>query len=209
MSIRVSKFGRTEPDGTTEITFSGIPKDKTDHMQGVTTGQYWMSVIGGQITFVSAREALPEPAADEDMLPFWRPLRASGCVQLEMKELVFEPEARNESPSFMVKHLCGYNYTPEAFRQNVARLTSYGFECMRSRRGDDGKFWETWYLPGAWAATGELRTAIDQHMKRVDITDYSLRTREETKALIEFVRNRVLFGSLDVCHQRLAMVLDH
>lgn len=191
-----------------EITFSGIPKDSSDHMQGVTMGHYWMGVVGGQITFVSTREALPEPAADEEMLPFWRPFSTGGTFQLEMKELISEPEARNDSPSFMINHLCGYNYTPDDFKKYAALLTSYGFACMRSQRGDDGKFWETWYLPGTWAAKGDLRIAIDQHVKHANVTDYLLRAREETKALIEYVRYHVVFGSLDICHQRLAMVLD-
>ncbi len=208
MSIRVSQFGQVGPDGTMEITFSGIPKDNSDHMQGVTMGQYWMGVIGGQLTFIPARQALPEPTEDESMLPFWRPVSIGGGVQLEMKEIVFEKEARHDSPSFMVKHLCAFHYTPDNYKKYADRLTSYGFDCMRSRRGHDGIFWETWYLPGTWAAKGDLRIAIDQHVKRANVTDYLLRAHEETKALIEYVRYHVVFGSLDICHQRFAMGLD-
>jgi len=56
--------------------------------------------------------------------------------------------------SIFVQHIQGYeadSYAPKAKRMRAA-----GFVRLRSSKGRDGKYWEIWYLCGAWAAKGEI-----------------------------------------------------
>ena len=122
----------------------------------------------------------------------------------------FDPERKGiYSPAFMVSHLCGYNYSEEGYRRNAGLLESYGFSCMRSQRGEDGKFWETWYLPGAWAAEGELKIAVLRQGAQSTHERGSLaRQQEETSNVVSFLCANVSFGSLDVTAQRAAMTME-
>ena len=78
-------------------------------------------------------------------------------------------------------------------------MTRWGFDCLRSKRGKKGRFWEIWYLPGFWRATEELKEAIDKAGKN---------TPERTKAAIAFLAKNAQFGSMDISVQKLAMVID-
>src|ERR1051325_9199752 len=112
--VRVSGWGgQKQGETTTSMTLSGIPKDQQERIEGVTFGQHWMTVKDGRLVFSPTREPLPSPVEDTEMLPFWRRYDKRQTV---MRELVFDPEEQHSSPSFMVKHLCGYYYTPESYR---------------------------------------------------------------------------------------------
>lgn len=62
--------------------------------------------------------------------------------------------------------MCGYGYTKDRYKVEVGKLESWGFECCRSRRGDNGKFWELWFLPYLRAAEGDLLRAMHSYCKR-------------------------------------------
>lgn len=205
--VRVSGWGgQRQGETTTSLTLSGIPKDQQERVEGVTFGQHWMTVRDGQLVFSPTREPLPSPIEDTEMLPFWR---RHDERQGLLKEMVFDPEERYDSPSFMVKHLCGYHYTPESYQTNAKLLESYGFVCMRSPRGNDGRFWETWYLPGAWAAKGELKRMVDKKQREDDKKqDPNAERRDETKKVVSFLCRNVSFGQLDIVVQRAAMVIE-
>lgn len=205
--VRISQRGGTDRDDTTtSVTISGIPKDQRERVEGAIRGQFWMTVNDGEIIFSPAREALPSPVEDAEMLPFWRRREER---QMVMKEMIFDHEDRHDSPSFMVKHLCGYHYTPEDYTKNAQLLESYGFVCMRSQREDDGMYWETWYLPGAWASKGDLKDAVDEHRQKMkDETSFARLVKSETKKVISFICEKVSFGSLDVTSQRAAMMIN-
>ncbi len=198
--VQISGWGdHGQNKSTTSITLSGIPKDQQEKVEGVTFGQYWMTVTDGKIVFSPAREPLPRPVEDEEMLPFWR--RHKEC-QAVMHELVFDHEERNSLPSFMIKHLCGHNYTPENYRLNAEILEGYGFVCMRSPRGEDGRFWEMWYLPGTWAAKGDLAVEIEGKYDGV------ASKKKEIDDVVKFLCRNVSFGQLDVVIQRAAMSIE-
>ncbi|MEQ1499963.1 MAG: hypothetical protein ABL917_01155 [Parcubacteria group bacterium] len=205
--VRVSGWGpRRQDEATTSITLSGIPKDQQEKVEGVTFGQHWMTVRDGKLIFSPAREPLPSPVEDTELLPYWR---RHDERQGLMKELVFDPEERSDSPSFMVKHLCGYNYTPENYKMNAKLLESYGFVCMRSARGNDGKFWENWYLPGAWAANGALKRMLEIRQRESNKKqNLEAEKRDETNKIVSFLCRHVSFGQLDVVTQRAAMIIE-
>ncbi|OGI90408.1 hypothetical protein A2911_00245 [Candidatus Nomurabacteria bacterium RIFCSPLOWO2_01_FULL_40_15] len=192
--------------GVGEVTLSGIPEDLLEKVEGTTFGQYWMTIKDGKLVFSPTREPLPDPVADEEMLPFWRRYdERPGHLQ----EMLFDLERQIGSPSFIVSSLCGYHYTPEDYRRNAELLMSYGFVCMRSQRGADGKYWEQWHLSGAWAAKGELKETIEAWRRTGDKNrDLAKQTKDEIRKIISFLCRNVSFGSLDVVVQRAAMILD-
>ena len=97
-------------------------------------------------------------------------------------------------------NLCGYGYSPESYRANAERLESYGFQCLRSRRGPDACYWEIWYLPGLWSAQGNLKEVLDAQKEQ--------REKDLTKEAVSFLCHAVSFGTPNVTIQRAAMVLD-
>lgn len=75
--------------------------------------------------------------------------------------------------------------------------------------GDDGKFWETWYLSGVWAAKGDLKGVVERRKLEGDKDqDRAVEKRKETNGVISFLCRKVSFGQLDVVVQRAAMVID-
>lgn len=139
---------------------------------------------------------VPGPTEDEEMLPFWcRREPGPGPVQTQL----FETENfKHRYPSVIIQHLCGYGYTSERYKACAQQLESYGFECLRSRRGNDGKFWEIWMLLGPWSAKGELGEAVKRNNKKKD----------ELEVVIKFLCKNVSFGSLDIMIQKAAMVIE-
>jgi hypothetical protein len=182
--------------GGSEIRISGIlNEDQERVMACLNAGVYWIRVKDGKLEIVESWEKLPDPIADEEMLPFWRKPTKAESAQPELFEM--EIPSEHDSPSISIQHLCGYNYSSEGYRMQAEKLESYGFNCMRSRRGPDAKYWETWFLPGLWAAKGGLKERIGKH-----------KGKNALKAATSFLACNVRFGSLDVSVQRMAAVID-
>ncbi|MEX2008387.1 MAG: hypothetical protein WD850_02790 [Candidatus Spechtbacterales bacterium] len=207
--VRVVDWGGPRQGDETRVTLSGIPQEKRAQFEGMIQGHFWMMVENGNLVFSPAAEPLPDPVKDAEMLPFWRQHDQSQEVQGRLQETILDPEERRGSPSFMVKNLCGYHYTAEGYRMNAKLLESYGFVCMRSQREADGKFWEAWYLPGAWAARGPLEVVVlRRKAESIQERGSLARQQEETSAVISFLCSNVSFGSLDVTVQRAAATVD-
>lgn len=204
MSTRMRITSSHMAGGT--LTLSGIPEELFEKVEGVINGHQWMLVENGVPRFASARAPLPDPRVDDELLPYWQ---SDVQRQYRLEGLVFGNEERGyHSPSFMVSHLCGYHYTPEKYREQAELLESYGFVCMRSRRGDDGQFWEIWYLPGAWAAKGALKERVTEVRTLATVDNLAKSTRRETDAVVAFLCRNASFGSLDVVIQRAAMSVE-
>lgn len=177
--------------GNGGFSLKNLRVEEIDILEGMINEQHWVAVTDGRLETVGRRRGLPGPAEDEELLPFWR-RRVQGNYQLELFKI---PIPRHSSPSIIIEHLCGYNYTPDNYKFQAELLESYGFECLRSRRGVDGRFSETWKLYSLWHAKGllkEMLKGIKQDSKSLDRT-------------IEFLCRNCSFGTLDVAFQRAAM----
>ncbi|EKE24906.1 MAG: hypothetical protein ACD_5C00359G0001 [uncultured bacterium] len=152
----------------------------------------WVSTKGGRLEVAAKKKDLPKPTEDEEMLPFWR-RQVPGSYQLELFKVAVP---KYSSPAIIIQSLCGYNYTSENYKYTAELLESYGFECLRSRRGNDGKYWEVWILPGLWSAKGELEKALH---------GLDLGSKKILERAIKFFCRNVQFGTLDVSFQRAAM----
>ncbi|HLP44061.1 MAG TPA: hypothetical protein VK145_02170 [Candidatus Nanoarchaeia archaeon] len=183
--------------GAGHITLGNLTTEEVQTVEGAVHGAQWIRVVNGRIVSHSCYEPLPDPIRDEEMHPFWRKPTAA---ERGDSETLFDTECRlnHSSPHFMIQHLGAYNNTPENYRRQAEKLESWGFEVMRSRRSREGKFWEIWYLPGAFLAKGELKEFIGNS-----------RGKEETERALEFLRKNCEFGTLDLSVQRLAtLVVD-
>jgi hypothetical protein len=181
-----------------EIHFEGFTPEEIEKMEGFLLGHYWATVEEGRLKVSFTKKELPTPADDVEMMPFWRKAENQEAA---MQTVLFDVDTQIEnlvSPHFLIQSLCGYGYTPESYKNNAERLESYGFECMRSRRGIDGRFWEIWYLPGLWASKGELKEYLIRNGNR----------EGTTKDAIYWLCKTVKFGTLDVSVQRAAMCIN-
>ena len=194
--VRISAMGGDQGGGHS-VTISGLTCEEKERLEGMMQGMWWVSCSGGNLRFSSALEELPPPARDESMMPFWRRFNSEGCgVQMEFAH--FGQLRERSSPSIEIQHLCGYNFTPEGYAEQAALLESYGFECLRSRRGEDGKFWEVWRLCGLWGAKGKLKDALSR------LTD----EKKKLDAAVSFLCSNASFGALDLTVQQCALQLE-
>lgn len=189
---RVKAYGGTE--GCIEV--SGFSRDDLEKMlSSMQVGGCWVRVKDGKLETINSWEPAPDPVRDEEIFPFWRKPIGVESVQLQLIEMEMVDD--HSYPSISIQSLCGYDYSPENYRIQAEKLESYGFECLRSRRGTGGKFQEVWYLSDLIFAKGELKEEIGAH-----------EGKKALKLAVSFLGQRVSFGTLDVSVQRLAMVLD-
>lgn len=204
MGMKIGSSTRSQKPGESSLTIEGLSPAELDLIRSMLLGLNWITTNDfGNLIGIPAKFPLPFPTEDE-MLPFWRPLVLSSR-DLKVQEELFDPERSKQSsqPSICIQSLCGYNYTKDKYVAEATKLTRWGFQCLRSRRGADGHYWEIWYLPGAWAAKEELKEASESNHP-----DWKTRQQEEHGKLLEFLRRNVQFGTLDASVQRLCMTVD-
>lgn len=202
----MQKHVRLSGSGPEQVTISGLePEEKELVAASLDAGTRWIRNKGGRLDAISVFEEFPHPIKDKDMYPFWRApneeeKRLATC---QPTLLALDELEDHSSPSIHISSLCGYDYSTENYEAEAENLRSYGFEIMRSPRGKDGKYWETWYLPGLWYAKGDLKDAIDNSKN----SGNNQTEKEKLSVALDFIRYHVKFGTLHVCVQRLAMVM--
>lgn len=106
----------------------------------------------------------PPIVYDKDIDPIW----SDKPVEIRCLRDVKEKDKMWEHRSFYIQSIGGYGGRRG---EKAQKLVFNGFVPLRSKRSmRDGKCWEVWYLPGAWAAEGELRGK-----KEKEILDWVLR----------------------------------
>lgn len=191
------------------VNVANLLEEEADKvLASFTNGSYYVRVENGRLQAFPVYEKLPDPIEDKNMLPFWRSVKNPPGKQEEMfEDFSFDKDRSRQSASIIVQHLCGYYYTEDGYKENARLLESYGFQEMRSKRGEDGKYWQLWFLPSLFFAEGKLKSLLSLH-KTKDNLDGSAWSESEAKQLeraVSFLRTNVRFGTLDVAVQRLAM----
>ncbi len=204
-----SSGSTTRKDGPCEIRIVGLTPDEFAAVESSLLGVQWILVVDGRLQSSPAHSPLPNPAADLMMTPHWAGDREhdwSGQPDLTRTRNVREfDELSNCSASIIIHGITAAVSDPkrrgEYYTMAANKLESWGFECMRSRRGRDGRFWEIWYLPGLYTAKGSLAKAIEP-AKPSGVAS-------EVKAAVAFLCDcDVPWGSVDVCCQRAAITVD-
>jgi hypothetical protein len=190
-----------------EIILEGLSDGQIEKFEGMLGGGFFMKGVPGdeesklELTFTSSFRGLPDPITDDEMLPFWKPLAAEKTAARELEFINFGVElAAHRSPSILIKYLCGYGYSPERYRINAELLEGFGFDHMRSKRKENGRFSEAWFLSSLYGAKGELKEKIDLARASGE--------KDLLKIAVEHIARRASFGTLDVVVQRLTAVID-
>lgn len=183
------------------VTLCGLNEGDIDKIRAITNGgNYYFTVIEGEAVFIPRFQQLPDSIVDEKMYPHWRYALPHETAQEEFVNCAIEDFGDYDSPAIYISNLCAYSYTPEKYKEYAERLKSYGFDCMRSQRGKDGKFWEVWYLPFLLCAKGELEIALNSCIGKTE--------KEKLDVAIDLLKQRISFGSLSVSVQKCAMVVE-
>ncbi len=198
--------------GSNSIQITGLTQEEADKLLNAVRGLSWFTVEEGRLKTSPCNLPLPDPIHDEQMLPFWRQF-SNNQIQGELLNKVFEDMSDDViyMPHFMIQSLCGYDYTPENYMRESEKLVSWGFIQTRSKRGEDGGYWEFWYLPGVWRVKGDLKEVVDgitDKAKTWEDPHGRRKDKECYKAVLNFLSRNVSFGTLDVSVQRFCMVAD-
>lgn len=176
------------------VTIEGLFPEEVDAIIAAVDNANYIGFKSHGLEVVSKFKDLPGPIDDPVMYPFWRKPNQEEISQASLFDIyLFEKTSKHDSPAIYISSICGYYYTPEKYELYVERLQSYGFECMRSKRGEDATFWEFWYLPGLWAAKNDLKNYL---MYKTDSKNIDL--------ALDFLRKKIEFGSLSISTQKLA-----
>lgn len=190
----------------TEITLEGT-KDEIDAIESMLMGATFAGTAADRSSQVVKidRHFPPDLSPDPETHRHFPPLMKAGKIKARgywdrQFDFMSTPVRDGGCPvnlkdisefgiGIYVQHLQGYGCEPEALKRKIDYMNSIGFACMRSPRGEDGKYWEAWYLPGDWAAQGEMK---DQKLHAI---------------LCAVIRN-VCPGSIDLVQQHCALTID-
>lgn len=185
------------PDGRIEL--AGLTPKELEAVEAFLAGTSYVRCINGRLHAYKTHEPLPRPEEDPLIGPHWR---NTG----EPKVWGGIPSGEGwHSPGIIITGL-GAGLSPDGFgnqeaERNQALVESFGFDCLRSRRGDDGKYWEQWVLHFLEAAKGDLLAHLNALPR-----DAKWHQRAESAA--DFIAKQVRFGSLDIVIQRWALSYD-
>lgn len=179
-----------------EIVLRGLTPPELEAIEGCLIGTSYIRCIDGRLWAYDVYEALPSPEADSLIGPHWG---ATG----EPKLWGGLPDGEGwHSPGLIITALgAGCGDSRSRRQRNIEIATEFGFQCLRSQRGRDGKYWEQWVLHFLDAARGRLREHLDA-LPKEDTWD------QRANAAARFVAEHVAFGSLDITIQRWALSCD-
>lgn len=181
----------------------GLRAKELESIECAMLGGCWIRVKDGRLERHESYLSMPEPVRDKEIEPFW------GYPQQEkLWEIPIDHKKamKGHFPAILINSLCGYDYTPNRYAATAQILEDIGFVCLRSRRKEDGRYWETWWLPGMYAAKGSFLEAIEK-AKDGPAKDGWNETAK-LQAALEWLTKHISFGSLEVTVQRMCMVVD-
>jgi len=164
MVVRYTSSTCSHDSNKSEVTFEGDESEIESLMKALTAGNVWIRRLeDGTIVEHPAFRALT--LTDDDAISNHFQNIKSYFIDSSVKRLNRKKKDDSEfhDPSIYVQHIAGYHGD---YRKSANLMESVGFECLRSRRGKDGKYWEMWYLPGAWAATGDLKDKTTDEIRQ-------------------------------------------
>jgi hypothetical protein len=188
MSVRVQSWALGQ------LTLAGFDEQTRDLMESAMHGTHWVTVVDGKLLTSPRYEPLPDPIADPYIGAQWAGAAATQKTFEFVEPPAFAEPAPSGSPSLLIRGLCGYSYTKESYAKYAAQLESWGFRCYRCRRDSTGHYDEHWQLFSLQHATGELQEVV--------------KCEKPLTAAVQFLSQNVCFGAMDVCYQRLALVVD-
>ena len=198
---RVSWVSKSS-DGSIDIRNLCAPGEM-DSIEAAIVGSKWIRFNNGRLEVSDAYIKIPTPIEDPYVADEWQ-CSKDGVMKFSFnyKHTRYGKRVFNDAGgSILIHSLCGYNYSKGNYERCANLLISYGFNCTRSSRGEDGHFWEVWYLPGLWCAKGELQKILEGYSGADNDNGYM-------DLAVNYISRNVDFGALDVVAQRMCMVID-
>lgn len=174
-----------QTEGAGNVALMGLTPEEHIGFRGVLNGHHWVRVVDGRMEFKLTRNPVPEPMPDDNLLPFWR--TSPPFSSKTLKTTALNPGEHSAFPAFYLQDLCPYDHDRDQYPEQAAKLESYGFECLRSRRDSEGLFREVWILPGAYAARGDLQAAIAGKTLG----------ENQSEAIRSYIMTHVRFGTIE------------
>ena len=164
--VRLAGSSHSNLTGMDEIHVE-MPEAAVPFFEAMLNGVRWARVVKGKLVTAPVHKEPPTPVADPPIDACWPQPGREKPVQLRLN-LDFDHRDPKEwgadkHKSIYVQHLSGYG---DKYDQKVKVFEEAGFCCLRSRRGDDGQYWEIWYLSGAWAAKGPIKDKTTDEIVR-------------------------------------------
>ena len=66
------------------------------------------------------------------------------------------PKSDRKTGAIYVQHITGYS-GDAVYKERAKLMEKAGFDCLRSRRGEDGLTWEIWYLASPILGKGPIK----------------------------------------------------
>lgn len=187
------------------IEFGGLTAKELEAFRSFENGASYLRVIDGRLHAYHVHEELPGPEEDPLIGPHWP---ANGEVKQYGGP---KPGEGWHSPGIIITAVGAGRSSDEDRVQSQRTLTECGFDCLRSPRGEDGRYWEQWVLHYMLAAKGPLAAALKEWRARAKKGDYNQVNwwAEVEEAARIITRDlHVHYGSLDITIQRWALSCD-
>lgn len=154
---------RHNEDGTHEITLRGSKDDMAQIAGALQYGMKWVRITAsGVLQSTDVYTRLPDPIDDPELQDIWRHVPLSEDAPVQMRLFYDDPAMREparewskNNRAIYLQSISGYAGR-EAYVERAKQLEAAGFVCLRSRRGDSGRYWEIWYLPSPAHGRGPI-----------------------------------------------------
>jgi hypothetical protein len=180
-----------------QVTIGGLTSAEVDAIAAMTIGTRFVTMRDGRVHAWNVHEQPPSPVVDPVVGPHWEKAPTG-----EAKLGAWPTGDGWHSPSIYVQH-------PQS-QLAIERLESYGAECLRSRRSDEGQYWEVWMLH-AWRLKGALKSHIDKlddEAKAKSESKKGLDWLAKSLAIGQFIAGSCTVGTIDIVIQRWALSFD-
>src|SRR3990172_9071875 len=156
--VRITSQGHKYGTSKAFVEFECDTQEEYEALRAMSHSTKWVRIIDGKMEVCEAFKPVP---LEDPHLEFHFPAANNPVLHHR------RPSGPKENGAIYVQHIMGYHggYDGElvTYKDQSRKMEKAGFECLRSRRGEDGLTWEIWYLPGPWAGRGPIKG-----MKTVD-----------------------------------------
>ena len=166
----MSYVAKKEDGRGCSIKFDNLTPEELEKIQyALSSSCGWIRFNEGRLEVLERYDTAPIQEADPLMAGFWTPKPPVKAIEFPKppfapKVFEFDEVGDYSFPGILVQHLCGYNWTPDNYQAQVKKMESWGFACLRSKRGGEGKYWEAWFLPSLYQACGALGDTMNAHL---------------------------------------------
>lgn len=197
---KVREIGCHKNGDSSSITIGNLTPKELEALQQFIFGTSYICCQGGRVHAWHAFEDLPPPQRDPILSECWNPPPDGETKVGGM------PKGKGiHSPGLVIRSAGAcYGSDSKEPQRSYQLLESFGFVCMRSPRGDDGRYWEQWVLHGLWQAKGQLGDWYQRwRADNKDASDFGPKWFECAEEACKFINSQgVRYGSLDIVIQR-------